>query len=48
MIKGDPYLITAASRPRTVLSSAKSAGPTAKGEGVPVARGAGPGQGEYL
>ena len=37
MIRGDPYLVTAASRPRAVLSSANSAKPTARG--VPVARG---------
>ena len=39
MIRGDPYLETAASRPRVVLSSANFAKPTARGGGVPVARG---------
>ena len=37
MIKGDSYLVTAASRPRAVLSSVNSAKPTARG--VPVVRG---------
>ena len=39
--KGDLYLVTAASRPRAVLSSANLAKPTARGRrsGVPVARG---------
>ena len=31
MIRGDPYLVTAASRPKAVLSSANFAEPTASG-----------------
>ena len=46
MIRGNPYLETTASRPRAVLSSAHFAKPTARGAGVPVARGGKPSPGE--
>ena len=39
MIRGDPYLVTAASRPKAVLSSANFVKSTARGGGVPVAGG---------
>ena len=39
MVMGEPYLLTAASRRRAILSSANSTKPTARGEGTCCQRG---------